>query len=224
MSEGAIPIKKAIPIIVVTWILSLVTTLAVFYIAPNIFPLTSEKIADSAIIATKLADESVNSTKILDGTITAADLAAGSVTTTKMAARAIPFVSTYRTTYTSITGIDWADIPGMDVVLTLDRTSHLLIMFSTEARVDDSSQRIEIRAMVSTYLAYPGSVYLTPMMLEYPIPEEHRHNLDYSAYSYNFCSPSVNAGTYIIKIQWRVEGGGTGRAGPRALTVIALPA
>ena len=37
MSESTFPLKKVIPIIVVTWILSLVTTLAVVYFAPNIF-------------------------------------------------------------------------------------------------------------------------------------------------------------------------------------------
>jgi len=40
MSESTTTIKKAIPFIAVTWILSLVTTLAVVYFAPNIFPKT----------------------------------------------------------------------------------------------------------------------------------------------------------------------------------------
>lgn len=59
MSEGAIPIKKAIHIVVVTWILSLITTLAVVYFAPNIFsPLTADKIANNAIITRVLKKES----------------------------------------------------------------------------------------------------------------------------------------------------------------------
>ncbi|UCE38729.1 MAG: hypothetical protein JSW00_05735 [Thermoplasmata archaeon] len=44
MSELTLTLKKAIPIIVVTWILSLVTTLAVVYFTPNIFPKTWHEI------------------------------------------------------------------------------------------------------------------------------------------------------------------------------------
>jgi len=104
MSTGTIPFKKVVPIIAVTWILSLVTTLAIVYVVPSIFPtvqtgigdgaVTTGKIADSAIITTKLADGSVTSAKILDGTITTVDLATlavaevqiqnGAVTTAKI--------------------------------------------------------------------------------------------------------------------------------------------
>ncbi len=89
MSGMVTSIKKAAPLIVVTWILSLVTTLAVVYVAPSILPLqttqisdnaiTTEKIADIAIITTKLADGNVTSAKIQDGTLTAVDLADGSI-------------------------------------------------------------------------------------------------------------------------------------------------
>lgn len=48
MSEATFPFKKAIPIIVVTWILSLVTTLAIVYVAPNIFPPTWHEVAKFA--------------------------------------------------------------------------------------------------------------------------------------------------------------------------------
>jgi hypothetical protein len=82
MSGMTTSIKKAAPIIVVTWILSLVSTLAVVYVAPNILPLqttqisdnavTSEKIADSAVVTTKLADGSVTSAKIENVTLKAA--------------------------------------------------------------------------------------------------------------------------------------------------------
>ena len=48
MSEGAIPIRKAIPIIVVTWILSLVTTLAIVYYALNASPKTWHKVVTFA--------------------------------------------------------------------------------------------------------------------------------------------------------------------------------
>lgn len=88
MSEGTIPIKKAIPIIAVTWILSLLSTLAIVYFAPSA-TIGTNQIADSAIITTKLADGSVTSAKILDGTITAVDMADGSVIAVKVADGAI---------------------------------------------------------------------------------------------------------------------------------------
>jgi molybdopterin-binding protein len=98
MSEGAISIKKAIPIIVIAWILSLVTTLAVAYFTPFIpigasqigdDAVTADKILDGAIITTKLDDGTVTSAKILDATITAEDLASGSIITVKVANEAI---------------------------------------------------------------------------------------------------------------------------------------
>lgn len=98
MSEGSISIKKAIPIIVVTWILSLVTTLALVYFAPFVpigtnqisdSSVTSDKIADGAIITTTLADDSVTSAKIVDGSIVAQDIADGSIITIKVVDGAI---------------------------------------------------------------------------------------------------------------------------------------
>ena len=99
MSGMVTSIKKAAPTIVVTWILSLVTTLAVVYVAPNVLPLqtthisdsavTAEKVAESAIITAKLADGSVTSAKIQDGTLTAVDLADGSIITIKVADGAV---------------------------------------------------------------------------------------------------------------------------------------
>jgi len=98
MSEGTISIKKAIPIIVITWILSLVTTLAVAYFTPFIpigtdqigdEAITADKILDGAIITTKLDDGTVTSAKILDATITAEDIASGAIITVKVADDAI---------------------------------------------------------------------------------------------------------------------------------------
>jgi hypothetical protein len=96
MAEGAISIKngfsikRVLLIIVITWILSLATTVAIVYYSPNIFPpLKPGSIADSAIITTKLADGSVSSAKILDGTITAVDIADGSIISLKVADGAI---------------------------------------------------------------------------------------------------------------------------------------
>jgi hypothetical protein len=90
LTDEKILTKKTVPIIVIAWVLSLFTTLAIVYVAPNIFPpLKSDNIADEAILTTKLADGSVTSHKILDGTITAVDLADGSIITVKVANGAI---------------------------------------------------------------------------------------------------------------------------------------
>ena len=72
-----------IPVIVITWVLSLITTLALVYVGPTIFPQTSQ-ISDNAIITTKLADGSVTSAKVLDGTLTAVDMADGSIISVKI--------------------------------------------------------------------------------------------------------------------------------------------
>jgi len=98
MSEGAFSMKKAIPIIVVAWILSLVTTLVIAYFVPFVpigtnqigdSAVTADKIIDGAIITTKLADGTVTSAKILNGAITAEDLATGAIVTVKVADGAI---------------------------------------------------------------------------------------------------------------------------------------
>jgi hypothetical protein len=96
MSEGMVSIKKVIPIIVVTWILSLITTLTVVYVVLSIFPsgtgsgaITTENIMDGAIVTTKLADGAVTSAKILDGTITGVDISDGSIIAVKVADGAV---------------------------------------------------------------------------------------------------------------------------------------
>jgi len=90
MSEASFPLKKAVPVIVIAWILSLVTAVALIYFMPvNIPAIGSDKIADNAVITAKLADGSVSSAKILDGTLTAIDLADGSVITAKIADGAV---------------------------------------------------------------------------------------------------------------------------------------
>ena len=100
MSENGLTMKKALPIIILAWILSLVTTLALVYFSPSIFPpletqniaddaITAPKIGDGAVVTVKLADGSVTSAKILDGSITAVDLMDGSVTAIKIADGAV---------------------------------------------------------------------------------------------------------------------------------------
>jgi len=311
MSQGAIPIQKAIPIIVVTWVISLVTTFALVYFAPFMpigtnqigdSAITSNKIADSAIITAKLAndsitsaqildgtltavdladgsvlsvkvangaittakiadgsistakigdgvistakiadnaivtvkfaDGSVTSAKILDGTITAADLATGAVTAMKiadgavttdkigdyavtnlkLAANAIPFNFTYAQSYEDKTTSNWENITGMEVTLTLERNSTLLIMFSTEARISLSTATIHWHVLVNATYAHPGTVYLQPASTGELAP-----------ISYNFYLEGLTPGQYTIYMQWSVTGGATGHVEYRTLAVIALP-
>jgi molybdopterin-binding protein len=90
MSQASFPLKKAVPVIVIAWVLSLVTAVALIYFMPvNVPAVGSDKIVDGAVITTKLADGSVSSAKILDGTLTAIDLADGSVITAKIANGAV---------------------------------------------------------------------------------------------------------------------------------------
>jgi hypothetical protein len=100
MSKNGFSLKKALPIVAIAWIISLITTLALVYFAPSIFPplgtqniadaaITAPKIDEGAIITVKLADGSVTSAKILDGSLTAVDLMDGSITSIKVADGAV---------------------------------------------------------------------------------------------------------------------------------------
>lgn len=222
MSEAAIPIKKAIPIIVVTWIISLVTTFAV--VSVFFFPIgtdqieygavTSVNIRPGAITTTKLDDYAVTTDKIADGAIVTTKIADGAVTSDKLAANAIPFNSTYCMDDAWTVSInDFEDMPDTSVSITLGRTSHLLIMFSTEAVNRYIAYEMCMRALVDTTAAHPSfGVTVTP-----------RETETEGSYTYNFYLDNVDPGTHTIKIQWRV-GGGEGRVLSRTLIVIALPA
>jgi len=228
MSERAIPIKKAISIIVVTWILSLITTLAVVYWAPYNFQIgtdqitngavTTDKIADSAINTTNLADGAVSSAKVLDGNLTAADIADGAVTSLKLVSRAIPFSYTNNPDEEATTSTTWVDMPGMSVSITLARTSHIIIVFSATAYVEVLGNSIKVRAIAdaATYdeaIPYPVEIVLTKGT-----------QLTMGTHSFTWNLPNVSAGTHTVKIQWLVSGGtGTGNVADRSLTVIALP-
>jgi molybdopterin-binding protein len=205
---------------------------------------TTTKIADGAVVTAKLADGSVTSAKILDGTVAAADLATGAVNTfkiadgavttvkiadyavtnLKLASYAIPFNSTYSVTLASTTETaNWVDMAGMSLTIRLDRISHVIILFSTVAYNSDPACQIWVRAQIGATTAYPGEIMLTPTISEeLGWPANHRHTIYYMAYSFHFYRPLVTAGTYTVRIQWRVTGG-TGYAVSRTLTVIALP-
>jgi hypothetical protein len=91
-----VPIKIVVPVIVVTWILSLFSALAIVYSVPGLIgvgegAITWDKIADGAVITAKLADGNVTSAKILNGTIIAVDLANGSIITVTIADGAVTY-------------------------------------------------------------------------------------------------------------------------------------
>jgi hypothetical protein len=228
MSEGAIPIKKAISIIAVTWILSLITTLAVVYLAPYNFQIgtnqitngavTTDKIADSAINTTNLADGAVSSAKVLDGNLTAADIADGAVTSRKLVSRAIPFSYTNNPDEEATTSTTWVDMPDMSVSITLERTSHIIIMFSAIAYVKVLGNSIMVRAIADE--ATPDEAI--PYPVEIVLTKETQLTMGPHSFTWNL--PDVSAGTHKVKIQWLVSGGiGTGNVADRSLTVIALP-
>ena len=222
-------------IIVITWILSFVTTLVVFYAAPRMFlPITTQDVADNAIITTKLADGTVSSAKILDGTVSAVDLATnavstiiiddGAVTTSKiadeavtnvkLAPQAIPVNSTYQRSQLTKTTFAMENLTDTSVTITVNRNSTLLIMFSAEASVSSTVNGIQVQAMVNADVALPGSVWLQP-------------NVNFTSdVSYNFYVPNVSAGVYEVYMQWAVwvyPQGGTGYCSDRTLIVIAFP-
>jgi len=99
LSKEKVPMKIVVPIIVVTWILSVISAWSIAYMAPNLFQvrsgqirkglISSDKIANEAIITVKLADGNITSAKILDGNITAVDLADGSIITLKISNGAV---------------------------------------------------------------------------------------------------------------------------------------
>ncbi len=228
MSEGAISRKKVISVIVVTWILTLITTLAVVYVAPNIFPfgtthisdraVTTAKIADSAVITAKLADGNVTSAKILDGTLTAADIADGAVTNLKLTSQAIPFSYTYHPDLAATTSTTWIDMPDMSVSITLARTSHIIIVFSATAYVEVLGDSILVRAIADE--ATPDEAI--PIPVEIVLTEGTK--LTKGTYSFTWNLPDISASTHTVKIQWKVEGGtDAGVVIERSLTVIALP-
>ena len=245
MSGQTVSIKKALPFVII-WIVSLMTSLALVYVAPNIFPpletahiqedaIVTEKLADEAIITVKLADGSVTSLKILDGSILAQDLSNGvitnikiadqaittekildgAITDSKLAPSAIPYNSTYSTTSESITSDSFVDLSEMAVNLTLNRTSHIIIMFSGEAWVDGTSDSLLVRAIVDSTPAYPDSGAL--------IVFTHASTGQHGSNSFIFYLPEVDAGAHTIKIQFAMLSG-TGHIGDRTLNVFALPA
>jgi len=224
MFKEKIPIKIVVPVIVVTWILSLISTLAIVYIVPSLIPLrseqigqgqiTSDKIANASIITVKLADGNVTSIKIADGSITAVDIANSSLTYVKLADSAIPHMVKYSKVSNSTNSTSFVDMPDMWVNLAISRNSTLVIIFSGQAKLGGNGPyALYVRAMIGTKQANPVS---DTIILTY--------FTEYSSQSYTFYGTEVAAGTHTVKIQWRVfQEANIAWVGERTLTVIALP-
>jgi len=245
MTEGKFSIKKATPIIIVTWVLSLLTTLAIAYFTPLIpigtnqigdSAVTTSKIADGTIINVKLADGSVTSAKILNGTITAVDIANGSiitiniadgsitttkiadeaVTTEKLASAAIPFNTTYGVyDYSTSEMYRFEEIPDMSVNITLSRKCHLLIFSTLTVRVDPNYLSVWVKANVTSSTTTETALPLSIGVFP---------GSTNKPFACNFHVPELNAGTYNVKIMWQLSGLGWATVRERTLTVIALPA
>ena len=185
---------------------------------------TSAKIVDGTVTAVDLADDSIITAKIADGAVTTAKIADGAVTNLKLASGAIPYNVTHSTTSETTSSTGFVDMPDMAVNITLTRNSTLIIMFSAEAWVtgpDPADYALYVRAMVNTTQANPVSDYLIfTTSSRFSGPGEPA----YESHSYTFYNPNVVAGTYPVKIQWRLWSGTTvGHVNERTLTVIALP-
>jgi hypothetical protein len=197
---------------------------------------TTSKIADGAVATVKLADSSVTSAKILDGTITAADLSTGSVTTItiadgaittqklanfsvtslKLAANAIPYneTSVSSTANVQTNSTTFTDMPATSVQITLTRNSTLFIMFCARTYVGAAGNVLYVQAMVNSTNALPSSSWTI-----------FTGTTNAESRSFTFYYLNAIAGTYTVKIQWRVwQSTSYGYVAERSLIVMALPA
>ncbi len=102
------------------------------------------------------------------------------------------------------------DFPATSITITLENTSDLLVLFSTNVRVFEVGATIVWRAMVDGVECSPSEVPLQPSWELF------------SSVCFNFYKLSVGAGTHTVKIQWSVFMG-SARAHRRTLAVIAFP-
>lgn len=136
--------------------------------------------------------------------------------------------STYSRNGDYINSTSWVDMDGMSLNVSLQRTSHVLILFSTMAEIINGHGRIEVRACINDTIAQPDEgVFLNPIVSQELCPLScHRHDLEWASYSYTFYQPLVEAGNYTIRIQWKLyerEGDVEAQVWQRTFTVLAFP-
>ncbi len=248
MSEGTISIKKVIPIIVVTWTLSLATTLTVVYVVLSIFPtgtggaITTENIVDGAIVTTKLADGAVTSAKILDGTITGVDISDGSIIAVKVADGA---VTTDKIADGAVLTDKIADYAVTNLKLAANAipfkfangTDSISKTTATYENITDLSVTITIERNCTLLIMFSAQCAISDLdqsvlwrvfvNTEKALPatmwlQPPGNTNKWSSVSYTFFKPNIGPGEYTVYAQWYV-GGGTAWISGRVLCVIALP-
>jgi len=102
----------------------------------------------------------------------------------------------------------WADMPGMKGAVTLPRGGDLSIAVSLEGEISaGSTTALSIRALVGGQLVAPYEVDILARMN------------GGRAGTYTFYKKGLSAGTHLVKIQWRVIGGGMARLGDRSMVL-----
>jgi len=121
------------------------------------------------------------------------------------------FSSVFQWADANTTSTDWVDMDGVSVTLSLNETSHILIICTLMATTVPVGNAIFMRASVGTETAIP---------FEYQLVGD---TDTYTTFTVSYHLSSVAPGTHTVKMQWRVSAG-TGWAIRLALTVVALPA
>jgi hypothetical protein len=247
------PMKTLVPIIVITWILSLISCLAIVYTLPSAFGLgvgkgsiTSDKIADGAVITAKLANGNVTSAKILDGNITAIDLADGSIIDVKIANGTITGVKLANGTITSVKLADGTITSAKlapNVIPFAQTTSTSTAYIYSTGTTWSSIMSVGITISRPSYFwimfsseawndggltVYARAWVYTPVTNAGASPTQVTLCSDASAKSYacNFyyyAFAPSYPASFTVYIQSQVSGS-TGHMGDRSLAVIAFPA
>jgi hypothetical protein len=120
------------------------------------------------------------------------------------------------------------DLKDMSVVITVNRTSNLLIMFTMFAEViGDPDAEIYLFAYVDSKAIFSTALYLMQRTKEASVTGAypHNHELERMPYSFNFVY-QVSPGTHAIKIQWFLNSwvrDSYATAYERTLAVMAFP-
>lgn len=252
MSKDKVPLKIVVPIIVVTWVLSLISALAIVSIMPSLFPvrteqigaglITSDKIADGAIITLKLADGNVTSAKILNGNITAADLADSSIITVKFADGSVTTakladgnVTTDKIADGNVTNTKLAAyaIPfnasqGTNAYNKNTAIWENVTAMSVQITMERNSTLLimfsaETRINILQNVRFQALVDGSTALPGLVYAQPPGWPGWYSTISYNFYLQNVGPGQHTVYIQWYVYGGATATMYHRTLLVIALP-
>ncbi|UCE29277.1 MAG: hypothetical protein JSV85_00635 [Candidatus Bathyarchaeota archaeon] len=207
MVEGSFSISKVVPLIVVVWVLSLVTTLAAMYVVLNF---TQVGVGDLSITADKIVDGAINTTKLAEGAVTTEILSDDAVTGSKLAANAIPFMSANGSVQLTKTTETYENVTDLSLTMNVERKCTLLIMFSVQCAISDLDTNVLWRVYVNSDRI--GNLWLQPP----------GNSPKWSSVSYTFCQPNVSPGEYTVYVQWYVSGA-TAWVADRNLYVIALP-